>query len=264
MSRLLAVTAVLVLLSNGIAAAQLSIVQQWPIDVFPGGVCYDPDLDHLWIVTDSTNEVREYTRDGTFVGMWDGSLAGLEWPIGIDYAPSTQHLWICDEFNPEQVVECTKTGTPVSSFSVDADMQDAVGLAYNPDNDHLYVADDNANEVVEWTTSGTFVARWSTAPDGDSDAICCLGSANTLLLGDDNGATVYEFTLDGTLLNTYDMSALLGIQGVEGLSYDPLTGNVFLGDSTSGAGRIIYEISGFGPPVAVEATTWGGIKSQFK
>lgn len=246
------------------AAAQLSIVQQWPVDQFPGGICYDSDRDHIWLVNDSDNDVIEYTRTGIFVSQFPGSQVGLSLPIGMDFDAGTENLWICDETSLEKVVECTREGVLVSEFSVDAEMDDASALAINTNNDHLYIADDNVNEVVEWTKAGVLVGRWSTAPNGDSDSITYLQVSNTLLVGDDNGATVYEFTVDGVLLNTWDMNALLGIQGVEGLAYDPGTGNVFLGDSTAGAARIIYEISGFVTATAVEETTWGGVKSIFR
>ncbi len=248
---------------TGSAAADLSIVQQWPVSEFPGGICYDSDRDHIWLVNDSGNDVQEYTRTGALVFQFPGTQVGLSLPIGMDFDAGTGNLWICDETTLEKVVECTREGVLVSEFSVDADMQDASGLAINTDNDHLYIADDNANEVVEWTKTGALIGRWSTAPNGDSDAITYLQASNTLLVGDDNGAMVFEFTVDGVLLNTWDVNALLGIRGVEGLAYDPATGNVFLGDSTAGA-QIIYEISGFVAATPVEEMTWGGIKSIFR
>ena len=75
---------------------------------------------------------------------------------------------------------------------------------------------------------------------------------------------VHEFTLTGTLLNSYDMVALLGIHGVEGLAFDAATGHVFLGDSTTGA-QIVYEIAGFVTGgVGVESASWSGIKAMYR
>jgi uncharacterized protein YjiK len=258
----LALAVALSLVWTASAVAQLSIVQQWPVTEFPGGVCYDSDRDHLWTVDDSGNTVREYTRIGAFVSSFPGSQVGLSLPIGMDFDAPSGNLWICDESAPEKVVETTRNGVLVSEFSVGNDMQDASGLAINTNNDHLYIADDNASEVVEWTKAGALVGRWSTSPNGDADSICYIAASNTLLVGDDNGADVYEFTVDGVLLNSWDMIAELGIAGVEGLSSDPATGNVFLGDSSSP--RTIYEISGFVAATAVEDATWGSVKSLFR
>lgn len=258
---LLVVTLVLLAAWAGPAVADLTIVQQWPVDTFPGGICYDSDRDHIWLVNNSAGEVREYTRVGGFVGMFLGSLVGLTWPIGMDFCPATQNLWICDEYNPEKVVECTREGVLVSWFSVDLVMEDTSGLAYNGNTDHLFVADDNAHEVVEWTTGGVEVGRWSSLPCSDTDAICYLSTENTLLLGDDGAGMVYEFSLAGGLLETYDMAALLGITGVESLAFDAATGTVFLGDSDT---NTIFEIAGFAAPTPVEDATWGGIKAMFR
>jgi uncharacterized protein YjiK len=245
------------------AMAQLSIVQQWTVSEFPGGIAYAPDDDTIWIVDDSGNTFREYTRTGTFLSSFPGTQVGTSLPVGLEYEEGSGHLWCADETTAEQVVECTKDGVFVSSFSVDADMQDAVAIAYANSTGLLYVGDDNASEVVSWTTGGTLMGRWTTTPYvTDTDAICYLDASNTLLVGDDNGAVIHEFTLDGTQLTSYDMSAQLGITGVEGLSYDPATGNVFLGDSSSP--RVLYEISGFVQATPVEPATWGSIKSQFR
>ncbi len=263
MIRLVCAALLLVAMTVGPVSAQLTVVQQWPTGTFPGGLAYDSERDHIWLVNNSTGEVREYTRTGTMVGMFLASDVGLTWPIGIDFEEATGHLWICDEYNPEQVVECTRDGVAISNFSVDALMQDCSGLAYCPMDDYLYIADDNASEVVIWTKTGTYMDRWSSMPVVDTDAICYMDGTNTLLVGDDNGAMIYEFTLDGTVLNSWNLISLLGIQGVDGLAYDAATANVFIGDSTTGA-QIVYEVSGFHPPSPVESASWGKIKSLFQ
>jgi DNA-binding beta-propeller fold protein YncE len=243
------------------ALADLAIVQSWPVDTFPGGICYDSDRDHIWLVNDSTNEVREYSRIGALLGMFPGSQVGLVLPIGMDFDAGTTHLWIADETTAEKVVECTREGVFVSEFSVDAAMQDASGVALDTNTGNLFVADDNAHEVVEWTQAGVEVGRWSTMPCSDADAICFLSTDGTLLLGDDTAGMVYEFDTSGGLIATYNMGALLGITGVEGLAYDANTYNVFLADSDS---YNVYEISGFVEIVPVEEIGWGAIKAMFR
>ena len=263
MARLLLVAVVVVLVTVWTvpALADLAIVQSWPVATFPGGICYDSDRDHIWLVNNSTNEVREYTRDGTLLGMFAGDDVGLDWPIGMDFHAGTMNLWIADEYSPEKVVECTRDGVFVSEFSVDAAMADASGLAIDTDTGNLFVADDNASEVVEWTQAGVEVGRWSSLPCSDADAICFLSTEATLLVGDDSAGVVYKFDRDGALLEVYDTEVLLGIPGVEGLSYDANTYNVFLADSVS---DYVYEISGFAEVVAVEETGWGVIKAMFR
>jgi len=264
MIRLVTTVGILALFLAGPAAAQLSVIQQWSIDTFPGGLAYDSERDHLWIVNDSNNEIREYTRNGVFVGQFPGSQVGLNLPIGMDFHAASGNLWICDEFNPEKVVEVTRAGVLVSEFSVDTDVQDASGLAYDPASDAIYIADDNASEVVVFTNTGTFITRWSASPSGDADCIALLTTSGTLLVGDDNGAMVYEFTITGALIQSWDMQVLLGIQGVEGLSYDAQTGHVFLGDSTTGT-QTVYEIAGFTMgPVSVEQTSWANVKALYR
>ena len=263
MARLLlwAVVVVLVTVWTVPALADLAIVQSWPVDTFPGGICYDSDRDHIWLVNNSTGEVREYTRDGTLLETFPGDQVGLTWPIGMDFHAGTMNLWIADEYNPEKVVECTRDGVFVSEFSVDAAMEDASGLAIDTDTGNLFVADDNANEVVEWTQAGVEVGRWSSLPCNDTDSICFLSTEGTLLVGDDTAGVVYKFDTDGVQLGMYNTAVLLGITGVEGLAYDANTHTVFLADSDS---DYVYEISGFTTVVAVQTTGWGAIKAMFR
>lgn len=265
MTRVLLTTAVLLLLLSaaGPAVADLAVVQSWPVDTFPGGICYDADLDHIFLVNNSTGEVWEFTRTGGYVNMWPAAQVGLVWPIGMDIHPETHHLWVCDESTPEQVVECTRDGVAVSSFSVDALMEDCSALAYNPNDGLLYIADDNVSEVVIWTTGGDYLDRWSCLPNGDADALCYVPCTNTLYVGDDNGAMIYEFTLDGTFIQSWDLNALLGLQGCESLTVDPVAMTVFIGDSTTSS-RLIYEVSGFFEPSPVEASTWGSLKALYQ
>ena len=244
------------------ASAQPTIVQSWQPGTFPGGLAYDADRDHIWLVNNSTSELREYTRDGTLLQAIPGSQFGLNWLIGIDWDPVTMNLWIADEYSPEQVAQVTRDGAYVSGFSVDADMQDTSGLTYCTTNGNLYVADDNASEIVEWTTGGTLVNRWSSLPCVDTDAVCHIPFTNTLFVGDDNAAKIYEFTLDGTLLNTYDLVALLGITGVDGLTVDPVSATLFIGDSSTP--YTVYEVAGFWGPVSVQPSSWGQIKADYR
>jgi len=258
-----AIGLVLLLLASATPASSvLNIVQSWQPGTFPGGIAYDAERDHIWLVNDSTSELREYTRDGMLIQIIPGAQFGLSWLIGIDWDPNTGNLWICDENQPEQVAQVTRDGAFVSGFSVDADMQDAVGLTYCTTDGNLYISDDNASEVVSWTTGGTLMNRWSSLPCVDTDAICHIPFTNTLFVGDDNGATIYEFTLDGMLLNSYDLVALLGITGVDGLTLDPMTGNLFIGDSS--IPYTIYEVSGFFGPISVDETSWGHVKALFR
>ncbi len=266
MSRVLPALLIVLSLSwTASAVAQLSIVQSWQYTGgLPGGICYDSDRDHIWVVNHTGNSVQEYTRTGTFVSEFSGALVGLSLPIGMEFDATTGNLWICDGDDPEKVVETTRDGVLVSEFSVDLEMTDAAAIAIATSNDHVYVTDDDVNEVVEWTKAGALVGRWSAAPNGDADAICYLAASNTLLVGDDtqNAPYIYEFALDGTLLNSWDIEALLGIGGTEGFSYDAATGHVFLGDSS--VPDTIFEISGFEMATAVEQATWSGVKATFR
>ena len=246
----------------GSATASPTIVQSWAPGTFPGGIAYDADRDHIWLVNNSTGELREYTRNGVLIQTIPGSLFGMNWLIGIDWHPTTMNLWICDEYTPEQVAEVTRAGAYVSGFSVDPYVQDAVGLTYCTSDGNLYIADDNASEVVVFSTTGTFLGRWSSLPCVDTDAICHIEATNTLFVGDDNAAMIYEFTLGGTLVASYNLVALLGITGVDGLAVDQVAQTLFIGDTSSP--YTVYEVAGMWGPVTVSQTSWGRIKAMFR
>ena len=263
MARVAPVALVLVLLCGcvGLALADLAIVQSWPHSSFPGGIAYDAERGHVWVVDETDGDVTEYTRDGVYVSSFLASAVGLFQPIGASWAMDTGNLWICDEYTPEQVVETTREGVWVSGFSVDPYVQDASGLAYDPNTGLLYVADDNAHEVIIFDTQGNYISRWSSLPCSDTDSICYVGCTNTLMVGDDTADTVYEFTLTGTLIQSWNMRTLLGIDGVEGLAADEDAATLFL---SSGVTDMVYEISGVWGPSPVTDGTWGSIKAMYR
>jgi uncharacterized protein YjiK len=245
----------------GLALADLAIVQSWPHSTFPGGIAYDGERNHVWVVDETDGDITEYTRDGVFVSSFLASPLGLMQPIGAGWASDSGNLWICDEYTPEQVVESTRAGAWVSGFSVDAYVQDASGLAIDVSTGLIYVADDNAHEVVIFDTAGNFIGRWSSLPCSDTDSITYVACTNTLMVGDDTADTVFEFTLTGTLIQSWNLSTLLGIDGVEGLAADEGAATLFV---SSGVTDTIYEISGIWGPSPVNDSSWGSIKAMYR
>jgi len=262
MIRSLWVIALIGVVGLGTASADLSIIQQWPVGTFPGGVAYDSERDHIWIVNEGSQEVWEYTREGGLVQTFSVAGLGILQPIGIDFDPVTGNLWIGEEGQPEGAFEITREGVLMSYFSADAYVDDVSGLAYNAALDQVYLADDNGAQVVVFSGDGAYLSSWSSAPVSDADAITYSDNTNTLLVGDDTASLIVEFTLDGTALQSWNVESLLGIGSVEGLSDDPGAGTVFIADS--GTVDTVWEVAGFFPPTPVNESTWGEVKAQFK
>jgi hypothetical protein len=144
-------------------------------------------------------------------------------PEGIVRDPESGDLFLSTE---SSVVRRFRIdGTFVSEFAVGGR---ANGLAYDSQDRTLWVAHFDTRKVEQWTLDGTFVSSFQPATIGEPVGLAFNPDHHTLFVGDNFGDQVREFTLDGTDLGLF-VSPDPGTSNGLGLSYDPMTGDLYYG-----------------------------------
>ncbi len=129
--------------------------------------------------------------------------------------------------------EPTRTTAPANSLLA----QEASGVTYNWDTDTLFVVGDGGTSVVQVTKTGQLVNSMTLAqgssPQGtefyDTEGIAYVGGGQFVLIEERyRQANLFTYVANGTLqranARTVKLGTTIGNVGLEGLSYDPLTG----------------------------------------
>ena len=129
--------------------------------------------------------------------------------------------------------EPTRTPPPPNSLLA----QEASAVTYDWDTDTLFVVGDGGKSVVQVSKSGTLIDSMTLAPGPspqgtdfyDTEGITYVGSGRFVLTEErDRQANLFVYVPGGTLhktdVRTVKLGTTVGNVGLEGISYDPLTG----------------------------------------
>jgi len=129
--------------------------------------------------------------------------------------------------------EATRTTPPANSLLA----QEASGVTYNWDTDTLFVVGDGGTSVVQVTKTGQLVDSMTLAlggsPQGtefyDTEGIAYVGSGKFVLTEErDRQANLFTYAAGATLhrsdVQTVKLGTTVGNIGIEGVTYDPSTG----------------------------------------
>lgn len=140
------------------------------------------------------------------------------------------------------------------------DNDELSGVTYNWDNGRLYAVEDEGLRIFEFDRNGNFLSSMQLTNAGtDPEGITYIGGGQ-FLVAEERVQDVYRisFTAGGVLnrtgLPTFDVGPIVGNVGLEGISYDPISGKVFgVKEKTPQGG---YTIAGLDFP-----TMTGGVVS---
>lgn len=126
------------------------------------------------------------------------------------------------------------------------------GITYNPDNGRLYAVEDEGFRIFEFNKSGAFLSSMQLLNAGtDPEGITYIGGGQ-FLVAEERIQDIYRitYTAGGVVsrpgLPTFSVGDTVGNVGVEGISYDPISGKVFgVKEKTPQA---IYTITGLDLP----------------
>jgi hypothetical protein len=174
------------------------------------------------------------------VNAFDTTLQGIPDPSGLAFipgaAPGTGTLLVCDSevneppfFGTNNLFYYSLSGTFDHGVNLQSFTVEPTGVAYDPLTDHLFFSDDDANKVFEVAADnpGVKLSSFSTsayATDAEDVAFDPVSGHLFILQGvtaNPTPNTVFETTVDGTLLGSIKMPAAL-TEDLEALAYDPV------------------------------------------
>lgn len=199
-------------------------------------------------------------------------------PSGLAYLPAAKRFLIADSevgerpalFTGANLFAVTLTGTLVYTGSTQPYSIEPTGVAYNSTNGHLFITDDDLKRVFELTagpdtlfgTGDDTSTFFSTAAFAsfDPEVIAFDAAKGLLYLADGINNEIYTIhpgangLFDGPptlgsddVVTSFDVLAL-GIQDMEGVDYDPATGNLLIVGQSD---RDLYEVTTSGQLVRI-------------
>jgi uncharacterized protein YjiK len=144
------------------------------------------------------------------------------------------------------------------SYAALPDNDELSGVTYNWDNGRLYAVEDEGLRIFEFDKFGNYLSSMQLLNAGtDPEGITYIGGGE-FLVAEERIQDMYRisYTAGGSLnragLPTFSVGATVGNVGLEGISYDPISGSVFgVKEKTPQA---IYTIAGLDFP-----TMTGGV-----
>jgi hypothetical protein len=110
-----------------------------------------------------------------------------------------------------------------------ASVTEASGLTYNYDTGSLYVVSDEAYGVIEISTDGLVIGSMSLENFSDIEGVTYIGGGQIVLVEErTRDAHLISYVDDGSAdrdsVPSVDLGSSTGNNGIEGISYDPVTG----------------------------------------
>jgi uncharacterized protein YjiK len=110
---------------------------------------------------------------------------------------------------------------------------EASAITYNWDNGNLFILGDEGDALLEITTSGQFVSTMNLTGFADTEGLTYIGGGE-FVIGEERLQDVYKLTYtagataDRSSLPSASIGPTVGNVGIEGFSFDPLTGRYIL------------------------------------
>ena len=218
----------------------------------PSGVTVDASGD-VWVADTNDNQVDKFSPSGVELTILSGSGNGagngaLANPHGLA-SDAAGDVYIADT-NNSQVEEFTSTGTlkqvftssgPTGPAGLPGRLKNPSGVAVDAAG-NVYVADTGNNEVVELSSTGTFVTAFTTSGEGSGSHALMLApqsvavdTAGYVYVADTGNNEVEMFDSAGMLVNRWKSNgnkALVSsaIRGPSGVAVDG-AGHVWVADT---------------------------------
>jgi hypothetical protein len=234
-----------VFLAAAAITAQPTVIQSFPTSgfgcVFPGGLGYDYQTDHLWVADETNKKIYEITRLGVPVTTLDAAQLGMSLPIGAGVDSKGGLLYVADESAEDVFVVDIVKNVVITMVSIKATNTDVSGLDYNPISNRVITSADGPGMIFEYDLNLQPVSSLSIqAFSGDADGMGCNTFNGLYLIGDDSAGKIIEMADDGFVMNTWTATQY-GINRPEAVCMDARTGNYFV---ASGVNDTIYEVAG--------------------
>jgi hypothetical protein len=173
---------------------------------------------------------------------FSGSFDTQEDVDGLAFDPSTGNLFITDRTS---IIEYRTDGTRIGSIS--ASVGSIRGIDILPSGNFLVTSDTSGNErVVELDTSGALVPGGIdidvSAIVNDNNGVVFDAVTSNIFAADEDDDVVRQFSTAGTLQKTIDTDDI-GVGDTEGITINPLNGNLLIGDDLGLNSTDLFEIT---------------------
>ena len=173
--------------------------------------------------------------------LFDGATFGATSPKGIAYHPIRDTLFIVD--GSGMLIEITRAGVLVASFSTAAYAPIPKGIAYDPVSGDLLICDGTA--VYRVTVGGVLVPPSPFLDVStlvvDADGLAVSPGSGTLWIADGNAEEIVEVSRSGIRLGSFSTTALKpAFDEPEGISF---LGSDLLVADNSGGTQTVYILS---------------------
>jgi len=231
--------------------AQTSVLS-WPTGtVFGGGIAYDPIADEIWVIDQTSDNIRQYTSAGAQLNVFPVPTGTL--PIGGFVHPTTGNVWVCDE--GEIFYEMDRNGVLVSGpFGTTPAITDVSAMTFDPASQTVFISNDSANLIHEFDLMGNAIGGpidVSAAGSVDADGITYNPITRTFYLGEDTGDQIIEVDRAGALIASWPLT---GIASPEGLAIDTRSGILWVTDPVTDT---VEAITGIVPAPTGSVVTGG-------
>lgn len=186
----------------------------------------------------------------SFIRSFSTSGIVTNGPEGIAFDPLSGNLFVSngDGKGQNTIYELTTAGALVNSFNISLD--DIRGVDVLPNGNLLLsnsIPAQDGGGLFEYTKVGVQVPSGINLtidpPSSDPDSTVFHEGTSTIFVVDDVDEKIYEFALDGKLLNTINTLAINpAFQEPEGITFDPSTGNLLIAGDNQGS-RSLYELT---------------------
>jgi DNA-binding beta-propeller fold protein YncE len=211
----------------------------------PTSLAIDPVNRDVFVTDVNCSGVWVYDRTGNFIGQFAWTFPGSPIPrgIGLDSA-NPPNVYVVGYDNIVHVFN--EAGTLLSSFPPipnPADMADPRGLAVDNVNHRVYVVGAQSQKVVVLSTSGSYLATWSSTGTNPFNSIryVTTDQVGNVYVSDMYGYGVHKFDSNDNVLpwaTPPQPPPNGGWNRLDGVATDPVNGNVYGVDSF--ANRIQY------------------------
>jgi uncharacterized protein YjiK len=158
----------------------------------------------------------------------------FERPSGIAFDPVTGTLFVSNGLGTNsRVWQVTTEGAIIGEWR--SGLPVVNGLSFLP-NGNLLLASHGEPNIVEFTTAGELVPGGIAFDSrvfgaGDVDGVIYNPFTDTLFLASDDFRTIFEATVAGVFLSSFRTDLILtGFNEPEGITYNPLNGNLWVVD----------------------------------
>ena len=151
-------------------------------------------------------------------------------PSGLTYDPTTDSLWVVED-RRGKIYQIQKRGEDVLG-SIDFKSDDMEGIAYNPETDTFFIAEERKRVIFEVDKKGKILKTIeigilydeADTNKGLEGVTFDPESKHLFVVNEKNPVAVLEVTLDGTIVNSFEVNA----ENLSGICLDSRTGDLIV------------------------------------